>query len=102
MKGKSRSLYRAMTEDVAVEMHHAALPTRMGQIVGNALKQSTAGIRDDQLNASQAQIDKVTKERRPARLVFFSTLINVQNLLIAVARKNNHSFTHSVNIHGFY
>ena len=73
-----------MTEYVAVEMHHAALPARIGQIVGNALNQPTAGIRDDQLNASQAPIDKVTKERGPTGPVFLGSLTNAQNLPIAV------------------
>lgn len=32
------------TEDVAVEMHHAALPLRLGIDLGGALHQATAGI----------------------------------------------------------
>ena len=53
---------RNMTEDVAVEMHHAALPTGLGQVLGGAFRQPPAGIRDNQLDAFKPAIDQVPQE----------------------------------------
>ena len=46
---------RHMAEDVAVEVHHAALPARLGEELGGALDQAHAGIGDDQLDARAAR-----------------------------------------------
>ena len=54
-------------EDVPVKMHRATLPTSIGQILPNALNQTPAGIRDNQLDPFQAAINQMTKEPRPTR-----------------------------------
>jgi hypothetical protein len=46
-----------VTEDVPVEMHHAALPSRLGQMLRGALRQAASGIGNDQLHALEAAID---------------------------------------------
>ena len=49
-------------EDVAVEVHHAALPARLGKVLGGALDQAHAGIGDDQLDAAQAAFFEMAQE----------------------------------------
>ena len=41
-------------EYILVEMHHATLPASFGQVLGGALRQTTASIRNDQLHALEA------------------------------------------------
>jgi hypothetical protein len=43
---------RHVAEDVAVKMHHAALPARIGEELSDALDQAHAGIGDNQLDAA--------------------------------------------------
>lgn len=47
-----------MTEDFAIEMHHASLQTHNRQVCGNALDQSPAGIRNDHWNAPQTSVNQ--------------------------------------------
>ena len=58
-----------VAEYIPVEMHHATLPASFGQVLGGALREATAGIRNDQLHALEAALDQVTQKRRPAGLV---------------------------------
>ena len=69
---------RHVAEDVPIKMNHAALPPRVGQILGGALHQAAAGIGDDELHTIEAAIDEVAKERRPAGFVLLSTFANAQ------------------------
>ena len=48
---------RHVAEDVPIKMNHAALPPRVGQILGGALHQAAAGIGDDELHTIEAAID---------------------------------------------
>src|SRR3954453_18017971 len=50
---------RHVAEDIPVEMHHAALPASLGEIVPDALDQPAAGVGNDQLHALEAAIDQV-------------------------------------------
>ena len=50
---------RHVTEDVPVEMNHAALPARLRQILCGAFHQAAAGIGDDELHAIEPTIDQV-------------------------------------------
>ena len=52
-QGSLRDCRRHMAEDIAVEMHHAALPAASGRTRG-ALNQAAAGVRNDQLDALEA------------------------------------------------
>ena len=69
-----------VTEDVPVEMHHAALPSRLGQMLRGALRQAAAGIGNDQLHPLEAAIDELSQKRRPARLVLLGALADAENL----------------------
>ena len=62
---------RYVAEDIPVEMHHAALPSRLRQVLGRALQQATAGVRNNELHALKPAVDQVPQECRPARLVLF-------------------------------
>jgi len=66
-----------MAEYIPVEMHHATLPASFGQLLGGALREATAGIRNDQLHALEAAL---TQKRRPAGLVLLGALADAQNL----------------------
>ena len=61
-----------MAEDIPVEMHHAALPSRLWQVLSRALHQAAAGIRNDQLHAREAAIDQVSQKRRPTGFVLLA------------------------------
>jgi hypothetical protein len=63
-----------------VEMHHAALPSRLGQMLRGALRQAAAGIGNDQLHPLEAAIDQVSQKRRPARFVLLGALADAENL----------------------
>jgi hypothetical protein len=52
---------RHVAEDIPVEMHHAALPSRLWQVLSRALHQAAAGIRNDQLHAREAAIDNAKR-----------------------------------------
>ena len=71
---------RHVAEDIPVEMHHAALPSRLGQVFLGALYQAAAGIGNDQPYALEATIDQVPQKRRLARFVFLGALADAQNL----------------------
>ena len=71
---------RHVAEDIPVEMHHAALPAGVGQILRGTLNQAAAGIGNDELHALEAAIDQVPQERRPAGLVLLGALADAQNL----------------------
>src|ERR1700745_2010336 len=63
-----------MAEHIAIEMHHAALPAGLRQILGCTLGQPAASIRNDQLDTLEATIDQVPQECRPAGFVFLGAL----------------------------
>jgi hypothetical protein len=63
-----------MAEDVAVEVHHAALPARLGEVLRYALDHAHAGIGDDQLDTAQAATLEVGQEATPAGLVLLGAL----------------------------
>ena len=48
---------RHVAEDVPIKMHHAALPSRLGQVLGRALHEAAAGIGNDQSHARETTID---------------------------------------------
>jgi hypothetical protein len=75
---------RHVAEDVAVEVHHAALPARLGEVLGRALDQAHAGIGDDQLDAAQAAPLEMGQEGAPAGLVLLGALDDAEDLAIAV------------------
>ena len=52
---------RHVAEDIPVEMHHAALPSRLWQVLSRALHQAAAGIRNDQLHVREAAIDNAKR-----------------------------------------
>lgn len=52
---------RHMAEDIAVEMHHAALSAGLGKIVDDALDQAPASVEDDQSDSAEAPIGKMTQ-----------------------------------------
>ena len=54
---------RDVTEHVPAKMHHAALPASIGQKLRDALKQTTAGIGNDQLNPFEAATNQVSTSR---------------------------------------
>ena len=57
---------RHMAEDVAIEVHHAALPARLGKELGGTLDKAHAGVGDDQLDTLQAAPLEVAQEGAPA------------------------------------
>src|SRR6476620_4102669 len=61
-------------------MHHAALPSRLWQVLSRALQQAAAGIRNDQLHAREAAIDQVSQKRRPTGFVLLGALADAENL----------------------
>ena len=71
---------RHVAEDIPVEMHHAALPARLGQVFRGALHEAAAGIGNDQPDALEAAIDQVPQKRRPARFIFLGAFADAQNL----------------------
>jgi hypothetical protein len=71
---------RHVAEDIAVEMHDAALPPGIGQKLVDALDQPPAGVRGNQLDALQPAVDKVTEERRPVGLVLLGGLADAYDL----------------------
>src|SRR5262249_31071233 len=74
-----------VAEDVAIPVHDAALPGRLGEELGRALAQPQAGVRDDQPDAGEAALLEVLEERAPARFVLLGPLADAQNLPIARA-----------------
>jgi hypothetical protein len=72
---------REVAEDVAIEMHHAALVARLPQEVRDALDKATpAGVGNDQLHALQAAVDQMTQKRRAAGFVLLGALADAQDL----------------------
>jgi hypothetical protein len=71
---------RHVAEDIPVEMHHAALRSRLWQVLSRALHQAAAGIRNDQLHAREAAIDQVSQKRRPTGFVLLGALADAENL----------------------
>jgi len=69
-----------VSEDVAVPMHNAALPGRLGEQLGRALGKPDAGIRGDQPDLLETTLLEVLEERTPARLVLLRPLANAKNL----------------------
>jgi|HubBroStandDraft_3_1064219.scaffolds.fasta_scaffold05224_2 hypothetical protein len=74
-----------MAEDVAVEVHHAALPAGLGEVLRRAFDQAHAGVGDDQLDAEQAAPLEMGQEAAPAGLVLLGALDDAENLAVAVA-----------------
>ena len=75
---------RHVAEDVAVEVHHAALPARLGEVLGGTLDQAHAGIGDDQLDAAQAASLEMGQEGAPAGLVLLGALDDAEDLAVAL------------------
>ena len=71
---------RDVAEDVAIEMHHAALILRLRQEICDALDKTSAGIGNYQLYALEAAIDQMAQKRRPTGFVFLSALADTQYL----------------------
>ena len=71
---------RHVAEDVAVEMHHAALVARFRQEIRDALDKASAGVGNDQLHALEAAVDQMAQKRRPARFVLLGALADAQDL----------------------
>jgi hypothetical protein len=73
-----------VAEDVAIEVHHAALPAGLGKELGGTFDQAHAGIGDDQLDAAQAAFLEMAQKAAPAGLVLLGALDDAENLAIAV------------------
>src|SRR6478609_2521065 len=77
----SRTLVEGdVAEDVAIEMHHAALVARFRQEIRDALEKASAGVRNDQLHAFEAAVDQMTQKCRPAGFVLLGALADPQDL----------------------
>ena len=75
-----------MAEEAAVPVHDAALPAGGGEVLGRALDQAQAGVRDDQLDAGEPTLLQVGEEARPPDLVLLGTLADAQDLAEALGR----------------
>src|SRR4029077_9670546 len=75
---------RHMAEDVAIEVHHAALPARLGEVLRYALDQAHAGVGDDQLDAAQAAFLEMAQKAAPAGLVLLGALDDAEDLAVAL------------------
>ena len=75
---------RHVAEDVAVEMHDAALPAGLGIDLDQALHQPETGVRDDELDAREAAFLQVLQEGRPAGLVLLGALDDAEDLTEAL------------------
>jgi hypothetical protein len=69
-----------VAEDVAIEVHHAALPARLGEVLGRAFDEAHAGIGDDQLDAAQAASLEMGQKTAPPGLVLLGALDDAENL----------------------
>jgi hypothetical protein len=52
-----------VAENIAAEMHHAALVARLRQKIRDALDKAPAGVGNDQLHAFEAAVDQMTQKR---------------------------------------
>src|SRR3974377_2345521 len=75
---------RHMTEDVAVPMHDAALPSRLGKELSRTLGKAETSIRDDQPNAFEPPLFEVLEECATARLVLLGTLADTKYLSVSI------------------
>jgi hypothetical protein len=57
---------RDLAEDVAIEMHHAALVAPLRQEIRDALDKASACVGNDQPHALEAAVDQMTQKCRPA------------------------------------
>jgi hypothetical protein len=57
-----------VAEDVAIEMHHAALVARLRQEIRDALDKAPAGVGNDQLHALEAAVDQDGAETPTSRI----------------------------------
>ena len=73
-----------VAENIAEEMHHAALPPCIGKVLSDALHQAPAGIRDDRPHTREAPVHQVAQEGRPAGLVLLGPLADAQDLPVAL------------------
>ncbi len=90
-----------VAEDVAVPVHDAALPGRIGEELRSALGEPEACIRDDQSDPCEAALFEVLEERAPARFVLFGTLADAKNLPITlVVHTNRHEKRHIADLAG--
>ena len=76
---------RHMAEDVAIEVHHTALPARLGEELGGTLDQAHTGIGDDELDAAQPAPLEMGQEGAPAGLVLLGALDDAEDLAVAVS-----------------
>ena len=69
-----------MAEDVAIEMHRAALPVGLGEDFRGGLDQSAACVGNDQPHALQAAIFEVAQEPPPTLQILLLALSDTQDL----------------------
>jgi site-specific DNA recombinase len=82
-------------------VHDAALPARVGEVLGGAFDQAQAGVRDEQLDAGEAALLEMAKERRPALPVLLRPLADAQNLPEAFGRDpDRHQQRHVADLAG--
>jgi hypothetical protein len=75
------AISHTVAEDVAVPVHDAALPGRLGEELGRALGEPQAGIRDNQPQAGEPALLEVLEERAPARFVLLGALSDAEPAL---------------------
>jgi uncharacterized protein YigA (DUF484 family) len=73
-----------VAEDVAIEVHHAALPTRCREVLCGPLDQAHAGVGHDQLDAAQSATLEMGQEAAPAGLVLLGALDDTENLPVSL------------------
>src|ERR1700744_741367 len=71
---------RRVAEDVSVEMDSATLPLTLRKNLADGFYESSAGVRDDQLDSFEASILQVAQKASPALQVLFLALGNTQDL----------------------
>lgn len=76
---------RNMAENVAIEVHRAALPGCVREKLRRTLGKPDVGIRDDEPNALQAACLQMLEEAQPAGLIFLGALDDAEDLAIALA-----------------
>jgi hypothetical protein len=74
-----------VAEDIAVPMHDAALPRRLGEELSGAFGKPHAGVGDDQPDPMKAAALEMLEEPAPAGLVFFGAFADAKNLPITLA-----------------
>jgi hypothetical protein len=71
-----------VTENIAVPVHDASLPSGIRKKLRGAFGKPDTGVGDDQPDALQTTLLGVLEERAPARPVLLGTLADAENLPI--------------------